>query len=946
MTRTIHADLLATQKKTAYTPSIQITFTDNNLPHPTLWDNSLTGYSSNPTASCRTTNYIIRAHRTSGVGLQIQRISNPTQLSQWEGTWTTIDPTGIYPALFWTGSRVVLVYQNSSTRAVMWRTSTDEGATWSAASTIWTPSFFFNNLQFGVSAGADRSGFFYAETTNLHFCPYNQTSNTFPSDYSMATGATVGISHGIYTTTNTYLIALNLTGYATWTNSTILLRPMTWTGSGSPTWGTPTPYNGVHGGTGANPAYQFNYLHLATVTPSQAGDSWYYLTYTYTASAANGAIYDNADTMIAVSNDGAYFTAGLRLNQTIADRLQTIQWTPGGTTYFFCDTKLWTSTPTTTVTTTTPPPGGAAAGHIKTLDIQDVGPTAYAEITLDNRSGTYTNLRTNRLGCNITIERGAVANGTPRRVARETFIASRFTRQDIGNTITIHAFNYYRLLTLWKAEIPYYWQSIRLDNLIQSIAALAGIHSASFDSSPIWSTTIGQFFIQPGQSAAEAIASLQDQFQFVSRMASAEYLHSMVITSNPTAAYTFGAGPSQHPTITIEDDADRATPPITHAEVIGSNAGAQAIASTIQFEMGRQFTHRIERRLLTTNADCAAAATAIATKATQAAERARIVCMPAFHLQPYDAVTTDDWTPNTTRYITAIRETYNPTRQLPTSRGTSKGNQNWRQTITLAALTRAAAGDLGATPDTIVPDNLRRSDFRSGILISFDTTTWTALVRFADSAGAVQIPVARNVHPNAMIPGRRVAVIQFDITNPTDALVIAPYSGTTNLWQPFDRLLASDGSPSPAAYCDAAGRLAAAYGLDVTGTATISNTLTLSGGNLIFSADHALQGRTITLNDDIATSFTPPNTQGVYLFYTRSTTATGVIAIYRTYPSPYNHALAITSTTIQLGTGTLSDGTTNGTDGKMNIYTNSDYKIYVKNRLGAAATSLIVFLSS
>ena len=810
MTRSIHTDLLTTQKKMAYQPSIQITFADNNLPHPLLWDSSLTGYSSNPTASCRTTNYIIRAHRTAGVGIQIQRISDPTQLSQWKGTWTTVDSNGVYPALFWTGSRVVLVYQDASSRAVKWMTSSDQGATWSAASTIWTPAFFLNNTNFGVSGGTDRSGFFYAETTNLHFCPYNHTSNTFPSDYSMAAGATVGISHGIHVSGNSYLIALNLTGYATWTNSTIVLRPMTWTGSGSPSWGTATPYNGVHTGTGANPAYQFNYLHLAKI-----GD-WYYLTYTYTASSANGAIYDNADTMIAASNDGAYFTAGLRLGQTIADRLQAIQWSTGSTTYFFCDTKIWRSTPVSSVT--------IPHQDVKALDIQDFGPTAYAEITLDNRKGTYTNLKTNRLGCNITIERGALIAGTARRVARETFIASRFTRQDIGNTITIQAFNYHRLLSLWKAEIPYYWSSIRLDRLVESIAALAGVHSATFDASAIWSTTIGQFFIQPGQTAAEALASLQDQFQFVSRMASAEILHSMVIASSPTADYTFGTGTSEHPTITIEDDADYTAPPITHAEVIGTNAGAQAVATTIQAEMGRQFTHRIERRVLTTNSDCSTAATAIVTKATQATQRARLICLPAYHLQPYDAISSDDWSPDTIRYITALRETYNPTRKETLTRR----DQNYRQTITLAALTRTAAGDSSAAPDTIIPDNLRRSDFRKARLISFDSATWTALVYFADSAGAVQLPVARHVHPATMSAGRYVAVIQFDITNPTDALVIGAYTGTTNLWQPFDRLIAGDGSPSPAVYCDNDGRLKAIYGADVTGTLTATGDISSS----------------------------------------------------------------------------------------------------------------------
>jgi len=913
MTLPIHTDLLTTQKKTAYQPSIQITFADNNLPHPLIWDTSLTNYSANPTSSCRTTNYIIRAHRVSGVGVQTQRISNPTQLSQWEATWTTVDSNGIYPTLFWTGSRVVLVYQDASTKAVKFRTSSDEGASWSAATTIWTPTFWFNNLHFGVSGGTDRSGFFYAETTNLHFCPYNHTSNSFPSDYSLSAGATLSTSHGIHISGNNYLIALNLTGYTTWANSTILLRPLTWTGTGSPTWGTATPYNGIHGGTGANPAYSFNYLHLAKI-----GD-WYYLTYTYNASAANGAIYDNADTIIATSNDGAYFTAGLRLGHTIADRLQTIQWTTGGPTYLFCDTKIWTSTPTTTIT--------VPHTHIKALDIQDNGPIAHAEITLDNRTGAYTSLPTNRLGCNVTIERGALINGTPRRVARETFVAYRFTRQDIGNTITIHAFNYYRLLELWRAEIPYYWSSIRLDKLIESIAALAGIHSASFDSSPIWSTTIGQFFINPGQTAAEALASLQDQFQFVTRMASSQTIHAMVISQSPTPTYTFGTATGQHPTIQIEDDADRIAPPITHAEVIGSNAGGQAIATDLQAELGRQFTHRIERQMLTTNADCTTAATAIITKATTATNRARITCLPAFHLQPYDTIASSDWQPNTTRYITALRETYNPLRDAEHQLGKLRRDQNYRQTITLATLTRTAAGDIGPEPDTIVPDNLRRSDFRKGLLISFDTTTWTALVRFADSAGAVHIPVARHIHPNTMIAGRRVAVLLFDITNPTDGLVIGTYTGTTNLWQPFDRLIAADGSPSPAAYADADGRLKAPYGLDVTGTLTATSHIQTTAGYIAPVYGGGFRTRYITLTDNQTTVVDDLGSR-----------ACGITIIV----CPNHDSLVLVGHLTAGGTSILTGinhawyTTTKDTTGKINIYkdTANNNKLTIQNKTG------------
>jgi hypothetical protein len=275
-----------------------------------------------------------------------------------------------------------------------------------------------------------------------------------------------------------------------------------------------------------------------------------------------------------------------------------------------------------------------------------------------------------------------------------------------------------------------------------------------------------------------------------------------------------------------EDSTDRVAPDITHAEVIGSNAGASRIATTVQFEMGRQFTHRITREILTSNTDCATVASAITTKIANSVDRSEIVCLPAWHIQPFDPVQAPD---GTTRYVAAIRETYNPAslEHLP-----RRVKQVYRQTITLAAIAPSAGARNSI--NTIVPEIWRRSEFRKGKLVRFDPTTWKATVWLDDSAGAVILPVARHLHPATLVEGRRVAVLQFDTTNPADGLVVGVYSGT-NYWQPFDRLYAADGSPDPAVYTDTDGRLKALYGLDVSGTATVSSTLTVSSTTTINS---------------------------------------------------------------------------------------------------------------
>ncbi len=816
MTRTIHADLLAEQKKLSYRPAFQIAFSDNNLPHPSLIKTPLANYSANPSASVNTGTAIIRAHRVAGVGLQVQRITNPATTAQWE-SWTTLDANGNYPALFFTGSRVVLVYQNTSTYDIVYRYSDNDGQSWSGTSTLWAAApFLLNNTQCGISAGASNSFFVHGDGANLLAYRYVQSNNTFDSSPPYVNiGGTVVSTSGVYIGNNEYRVAVVAIDYASWTDSAVVIQPFTWNGS-TFTWGSRSIYIGIQGGTGATPAYAFNHVSLHSI------GAWYWLTLAYSASTAGGALYNDNDTIIAVSNDATYFTAGLRINQSIADKLQAHLWSDG-TIYLCSDKHLLKSTRVATVT--------APTSHVKALDIHDIGPTAHAEIVLDNAAGDYDTLATGRLGCDITIERGALCDGSACMVARELFAAARFAHAADGKTVAVHAYNYYRLLELWRASFPYYYTNITLGTLVEAIAALAGLHATSLDSSSIWNVTLGEFLIPPGQSAAQALASLQDQFQFVTRMGDGATLQALTLNPSPTAAYSFGAHPTEHPTLRAEDSTERVAPDITHAEVIGSNAGAVAIATAIQFEMGRQFTHRITREVLTSNTDCATVASAITTKLMNSINRSEIVCLPAFHLQPFDAVNPPD---GVTRYIASIRETYNPAalEHLP-----RRIKQVYRQTITLAAIAPAAGARNSV--NTIVPEIWRRSEFRKGKLVSFDSTNWKALVWLDDTAGAVLLPVARHLHPATLVAGRRVAIIQFDTTNPADGLVVGVYSGT-NFWQPFDRLYASDGSPAPAVYTDTTGRLRADYGLDVAGTLTVSSTANITGqttisNNLILS---------------------------------------------------------------------------------------------------------------
>jgi hypothetical protein len=66
-------------------------------------------------------------------------------------------------------------------------------------------------------------------------------------------------------------------------------------------------------------------------------------------------------------------------------------------------------------------------------------------------------------------------------------------------------------------------------------------------------------------------------------------------------------------------------------------------------------------------------------------------------------------------------------------------------------------------------------EFRRGTLRQFDAGTYRATVQVAGSLLTVLpgIAVARNIAAAEMTPGRRVALLQFDPSNPDDMVICA-----------------------------------------------------------------------------------------------------------------------------------------------------------------------------
>ncbi len=833
MTHTVHVQLLAAQKKTAYTPSLQTKIEDNDLPHPqTHQAYPLAGFSGHPTAAAviltvdslemQRTGAIVRAHKTTAAGISIQRITDPDDPDQWTA-WTQLQAGASFPAIFSTGDLLVCVYQDNDTKAVNWRRSADVGLTWSAEQTLFTPAINLNDRQAGFSGGSLRSGLAYAIGSHIYVCLYNPTTDTFSDAADYDAGNTVTSLGITWYDDDIFRLAYVVEDYADWTDSALLIQQLNFDGT-TGTWATPAVYAGLQGGAGASPAYTYNHVSLHQV----GANTW--LSFFLSANPDAGALFADGDHILAFSDDGTYFTAGIKLHLPyIADRLTVCQHPSGlGPHYLVADTVALSSTAITTTTLTTE--------DIHNYHIRYDGPSATCTLTLDNRSGALDGLSTGRLGADLVLQRGAKVGLAHYRVELDTFIVDRIRRSKDGSQLVLHAYNYYRLLHLWHADLTYYYQNQALDNLVERIAALAGIHTFSTDGNAVWNTVVGSFAIQPGQSAAEAIAALQEQFQFVLRMAAGRAMYGLALSASPTSAYTFGAGAGEHPTVTVEDTADRSLPTITHAQVIGTGAAAESIAADLQSETGRQFTHRVERTFISSAADAATAAAAIINKIETSISRAAIVLMPAFHLQPFDPVDSDDWSSDTIRYVAGIEEVYNPL-----SRDTvARRRRPWYQTIRLATYTQAAAG--GADVDLVAPEAMRLAAIKRGSLISFNTTTWKALVRIAGSVSAIELRVGEWVAPALLDAGSSVAVLLYDENNPDDGLVMGPYGGQG--WSGLDRLYASDGDPV-ALQANSLGKLTTANALDVSTDLEVDGTLTVHG-NADLDGDLDLEGNLTT----------------------------------------------------------------------------------------------------
>jgi hypothetical protein len=77
-----------------------------------------------------------------------------------------------------------------------------------------------------------------------------------------------------------------------------------------------------------------------------------------------------------------------------------------------------------------------------------------------------------------------------------------------------------------------------------------------------------------------------------------------------------------------------------------------------------------------------------------------------------------------------------------------------------------------------MPAETHQTEVRQGVLKAWDAANWLATVQLT---GSLQlwlktVPVSRSIASVEMVVGRKVAVLLFDSTNHTDAVVTAVYT--------------------------------------------------------------------------------------------------------------------------------------------------------------------------
>jgi len=513
--KTISAALSTAQKTGAGAAIARASLADNNHLHLTQL---LTPTDIGHVAAVNTGTSIVRIARNNATSkIQYQVITDPAVLAQWNA-WTDLASATMPDVgdLFYTGTYLVAVWQDSGDLDLKYRRSADGGATWSAPAVAY--ALAVGATFCGVSGGAAHSGIMLHYSGQLYWGAYNPGADTWSAADSAAVTATdIPSIAAAYDDANArWIVAFTPAGFLAGQSYPVVLITRTSAGA----WGAPHVQYSIAGSS-----QSYNTLALS----QQKINGYWWL------SLLRIGDWTDSEYGVAPSDDGLEFE-DLNFQTATADNgLLQVLGALGGIIYVASRAVVWTHTPQSFWSNRT----------LKSFELDLSGDIGQLTADVVNQDAVITAAPPKRYAT-LTLERGLNVAGIDYYVSVGPFtlIGFRFTLQD--NVCRLIAVDALGLLALWQADQSFHWEGETLRQLVRFVCALAGVHAVADDSHAIWTDTISSFTIQPGGSALYALDSLAARGNFDVLMQEDGSLYCFVPSASPAAQHTYGLAAGQH----------------------------------------------------------------------------------------------------------------------------------------------------------------------------------------------------------------------------------------------------------------------------------------------------------------------------------------------------------------------------------------------------------------
>jgi len=615
--KTIDATLTTAQKTGGGSAVARVLMADNGKLHPVqLFNNAPTG--SNSDAVNTGSEFVRLRHIAGGTNrLDVQRITTPETQSQWT-TWASLVAADVYSiiCIFWTGTYVVAVWQDVSTKEIKYKRSADGGITFGATAVAYASPGVFLTAIHGVSGGSAQSGLMLAYTGQLYWASYNPGADTWAALNSAALTAT-GITSvaAAYDSANTrHVVALIPFGYVVWCTAPIVIL----TRSTAGVWSAGRVYFGVGGDTSSQ----------GNLSMSQ-GKIGSYFWLAFTRIKNYGASVEKY--WLACSNDGVFWEDAFAVDVEAEARLvplgslASLNWLANERRVFNSNTH------------------GLDAERFdlfyyllrhgaNTGEILADATNLLNEFTADEPT-SYMIVRP---------ERGYIVAGITYIVQAGTFylVGHRFLKAD--KVCRLMAVDALGLLDAWEADQTFRYDGETLKALVELVCAIGGVHTVSFDAAAVWTDTIGIFTLNPGISGLAALRSIAQRANAECVVLEDGSISFFVPTASPASTYTYGndAGNHNH----WVGEFGRGIAPNFEAVFgvydtsIGQQIGEDVADYTAQAEAGRKFADITNERRILVTADATELANARLVLAKEFKRVGECETPPNLALEPMDVV--------------------------------------------------------------------------------------------------------------------------------------------------------------------------------------------------------------------------------------------------------------------------------------------------------------------